>query len=292
MSLMLSLASEATAFHSSTPEPFAMLHRRAVRDTSTEAYGRQNFPRKTSISTRLHYREGIEDPQAVKSSVVSSSSNWWDNLFPSPSDSVNEQDSVDEYLEFLDRRYNRLHEEREEKPFSAINWLLQEPEESEVVVASQQQKDDALYVLGVAGLASQKLLQKHPQLSAEQGPKLKEATSVSIEALDAIATSADGITFGNLVIRKLLVPLVKVLYFVNRRKQIFLNVQSRRARQLIGKAARTTLRTVVYGPVKAIEAILDIGGGRSNVISTLAIASTMFLLMRPLIQAVVTESPV
>jgi hypothetical protein len=292
LSLMLSLASKATAFQSSTREPFALLHRGAVRDTSTEVYGRQNYPRKTLTSTRLQYRDGNEDPQAVKPSFITS--RWWNGIFSSQSDSVNEQDGVDDYLEFLDKRYNRLHEVKEEKPFSAINWLLQSPGKEGDILPSQQEKEDALYVLGVAGLASQKLLQKHPHLNADKEVStLKEATPVPIEALDAFAASAEDVTYGHLMIKKVLVPLVKLLYFAHCRKQIFLNVQYQRTRHFVGKAAKTAIRALFYGPTKALEVILEIGGGKANVVSTLAIASTLFLLTRPLMmQAVVTEGSI
>jgi hypothetical protein len=290
LSLILSFASDATAFQSSPREPFALLHRGAVRDTSTEVYGRQNYHRKTSTTTRLQYRDGNEDPQAVKPSWISS--RWWNSIFSSQSDSVNEQDGVDAHLEFLDRRYNRLHEEKEEKPFSAINWLLQGPGKEGDILPSQQEKEDALYVLGVAGLASQKLLQKHPHRADKEVSTLKEATPVPIEAIDALAASAEDVTFGHLLIKKVLVPLVKLFYFVHRRKQIFLNVQYQRARHFVGTAAKTAIRALFYGPSKAFEVILEIGGGKANVVTTLAIASTLFLLTRPLMQAVVTESSI
>eukprot|EP00980_Cylindrotheca_fusiformis_P013935 scaffold3618_cov129-Cylindrotheca_fusiformis.AAC.35 len=275
MSLMLSLASRTSAFYSSTPEPLAMIHREGIRKGASTAQGRQEIS-----TTRLQYRDGSEDIQAVKPSMVSSS--WWDKLFPSQSDSATEQDSVDEYLEFLDRRYNRLHEEGEEKPFSAISWLLEEEESS----PANQQKENALYVLGVAGMASQKFLQKHPHLASEnEESKLKGSKPIRVEALDAIATASEDASFGNLVIKKVLVPLVKVMYFVHRRKQVFFQ----RVRQFSTKTAKMAIRSLVYGPAKAADFILEIGGGKSNIASTLAFVSTICLLLRPLIQAVATE---
>merc|ERR1719464_1231154 len=99
-----------------------------------------------------------------------------------------EQDSVDAYLEFLDKRYRRIHccddyDEEDDsdkkktsiknmkKPFSAMDWLMDGKNKNESSSSNnnnnnnkqeqQRQTDDALYVLGLAGLASQKLLQKH-----------------------------------------------------------------------------------------------------------------------------------
>jgi hypothetical protein len=297
LSLILSLASETSAFDSSPRQPFAMLgSRSSLRDTSIDSYGRQNLPRKASTSTRLQYRDGSDDPTYVKPSFISSK--WWNSLFSSESDTVSEQDNVDEYLEFLDRRYNRLHEEKEQKPFSAIDWLLQGHSSDPETLTSKQQKEDALYVLGVAGLASQKLLQKHPQLSSEHNnddtitTTAVEATTMTIEALNALATSTDEVTFGHLFIKKVLVPFAKLLYFVHRRKQIFLNIQAERSREFTSKVARSTARIVLFGPKTLAKFILEVGGGKPNITSAVALASALVVLARPVFRAVVTEGSV
>ena len=87
---------------------------------------------------------------------------------------------VDNYLEFLDRRYQRLHEEEEPRrdtKFSAWKWLTQGSDDSEPL--KQQKTDDALYVLGVAGLASEKLLQKH-QLPVPESKQQRQEASASM----------------------------------------------------------------------------------------------------------------
>lgn len=91
----------------------------------------------------------------------------------SPALSKDEQ-AVDEYLEFLDRRYRRLHEDRPSNEFANLpssvwKWLHSEDGSSMDNHATSStttsnpatNTEDALYVLGVAGLASKKLLQKH-----------------------------------------------------------------------------------------------------------------------------------
>jgi hypothetical protein len=239
----------------------------------------------------LQYRDGREDPTSMRPSLISSK--WWNGLFSSQADTVSEQDSVDEYLEFLDRRYNRLHEEKEETPFSAIDWLLQGSSSNHEVLASHQQKEDALYVLGVAGLASQKLLQKHPQLSCQEGAIKTITAEVDrkpTEALDAIVAAADDdAPLANLFIKNILIPFAKVLYFVHSRKQMFVNVQVRRARQFASQAVKKTLRTVLYGPQYVSKFILEVGGGKRTIVSTVAFCSALLVLARPIIKAVITE---
>lgn len=275
--------------------------RTRVRDTSTDSYGspKTTNSRQEILSTRLQYRDGNEDPFSARSLV---SYRWWNSLFSSTKSSggpaavdTTEQDTVDDYLEFLDRRYRRLHDEDEKeepKPFSALNWLLQGDDEK--IIASQQQQEDALYVLGVAGLASQKLLQKHPHIPSNNNrPAIQEASSPVIDALDALDASVEESTsLGHIMVRKFLVPFVKLLYFIERRKQMFVNVQMKRARGLIKSAARSSVRALVYGPKNVGNAILEIGGGKRNVVSTFAFATSVVLLAQPVLQAIITESSV
>lgn len=116
-------------------------------------------PSRSSSRTALAYSNGIhntETPTRV---------GFWSNLFPSNRRQVSEQDGVDEYLEFLDRRYNRLRvDEIESSPvrISAWGWLMDDNNKPHPITEKmRKQKNDALYALGVAELASEKLLQKH-----------------------------------------------------------------------------------------------------------------------------------
>jgi len=69
---------------------------------------------------------------------------------------------VDEYLESIDRRYKRVHEnDRSQRSFtSAWAWLAAD-EYSLKEEEKLRNEKDALYVLGLADLASVRLLQKH-----------------------------------------------------------------------------------------------------------------------------------
>ena len=305
LTLMLAFATRATAFNSRSQ--LAMLtSRKSVRDNSRESYEGQTttpFPnsrRTESLSTRLQYKDGNDDSNSPKSII---SYRWWSNLFSSSakSESVGtEQDNVDEYLEFLDRRYRRLHsedEKEEQKPFSALNWLLQGSSDEDELIASRQQQEDALYVLGVAGLASQKLLQKHPQISLNNEDSsqasIEAMSSPVIDALDALDASVEESTsFRQMMVRKVLVPVVKLLYLVDRRKQMFVNVQAKRVRGLMKSVVRSTARTLVYGPMTAAKVFLKVGGGKRNVLSTFTFASTIVLLTRPVLQAMLNEKSV
>ena len=80
-----------------------------------------------------------------------------------------EQRNIDDYLEFLDRRYNRLHSDEtpaemkvENKKAMSLAWnRLFDESQPNTRSLNQSVHEDALYVLGVAELASKRLLQKH-----------------------------------------------------------------------------------------------------------------------------------
>jgi hypothetical protein len=254
--------------------------------------------RSSSVSTRLQYRAGGGDATTLDSSSRVGSG-WWNNIFPSQPEvsKGGEQDVVDEYLKFLDRRYRRLHsdekEEENAKPFSAVSWLLQgSPNHSEVLV-SQQQQEDALYVLGVAGLASEKLLQQH-HLPVETEPK---TATTEREALRPLFTDFIDVTLKNdsasaVFILKVVVPVIRVLYVAQRRKELLVDSQIQRFRSLLSTRAKSVAKSLILGPVTTMKAILEIGGGKKNIAVTLTAVSTALLLLSPVLKAAVTERSV
>lgn len=90
-----------------------------------------------------------------KISVVRSQKNNEHNF----SSQKDDQNIVDEYLESISRRYERIHQnesnnDTSHKGFtSALAWLTAN--------GVNEQNEDALFVLDLAGLASERLLQKH-----------------------------------------------------------------------------------------------------------------------------------
>lgn len=82
------------------------------------------------------------------------------------SDETNQQFVVDKYLESIERRYNRVHQveltddTNQRVLSSAWTWLTAD-ESTFRQEERQRSRDDALYVLGLAELASARLLQKH-----------------------------------------------------------------------------------------------------------------------------------
>lgn len=244
--------------------------------------------RSSIVSTRLQYREGNDE------SSTTSRLKWLNTIFPtSPREEDDEQQSVDEYLEFLDRRYRRLHSsEKEEgpKPFSALGWLKQTSPSRNEIIVSEQQKEDALYVLGVAGLASQKLLQRHHlPVDEDKLPAHLDNTRKTVDFVEADLVQS---TMAGLFIKKIVVPLLRVIYVAQRRKETFVDEQLHRIKKFSSSVIRNAGKTVVHGPVAAVKSALEFGGGKRSLALTFAAAWALFFLLRPIIQAVVTEGAV
>lgn len=97
---------------------------------------------------------------------------------------------LDKYLESIDRRYKRIHQ-RERQNLSdgvgnAWQWLMSGQKTESSVSIEERRKEDAIYVLGLANLASKSLLEKH-QLPI---PKSKIQTqSLQTAAIDIKSTS-------------------------------------------------------------------------------------------------------
>jgi len=96
----------------------------------------------------------------------------------------NSQVRLDDYLESIDRRYKRLHHKELPVPTttmpgftSAWKWLKQgysDESEPQAHSAKDPKEEDALYVLGLAELASADLLQKHHLPVPEAKIKLQQ----------------------------------------------------------------------------------------------------------------------
>lgn len=217
-----------------------------------------------------------------------------------------EQENVDAYLEFLDRRYRRLHcDDKEEekaqtkqqdspnpegaKAFSAMEWLAKGGNgNSDSLVTTRQQQEDALYVLGVAGLASQKLLQKHhlPTSTAiDKVVELKEQIDDAIEVGDANLSVSLKTKANSLVLNTVLLPIIRSIYILQRMKVLLLQIAKQQVTVLATKVANGVFSTFAQGPMSVLSVILGVGGGKRNILRTIAIGYATVLFFRPLMRA-------
>lgn len=257
--------------------------------------------------TRVWYRDGdAEDSSERKknhdsaASTVSSApepTRWWriDSIMKSRDEIPPEQQNIDEYLEFLDRRYNRLHQDEDDYQHNrksqgrvgvntAWNWIFDtSSSESQPQCLHQAMHEDALYVLGVAELASARLLQKHqvnPRRKQSQARVGYEAAVIDINDVDVSSTNEENLdtslTSTN-VNRKLTSGLI-VLKKLQDRKSAFISAQVNSASQVIVRSSSVLLHKILS--IIKVEANFTMK--RLQATSTVALALASVLILRPL----------
>jgi hypothetical protein len=267
-------------------------------------------PRPSShrFATRLNYRDGDEhEPQVRQKETIEDlqdqeAAKWWRSVFqpaPASSHEDEQQQVVDEYLEFLDKRYKRLHEKEKKKPepaakkFSALSWLTADKSDP----ISQQQEEDALYVLGVAELASERLLQKHHGALQQYKRKVpaqetKKDDELVIDAESEPVEDTDVVLDESSKVRKALAFATlpeagrKVLRSVSDRRKALIAYQEKKVVSALLLAFKTTLDA----PVKAARLLWNLGGGKKTIALTVSAFITVFLVVRPVAQAVMSEA--
>jgi len=273
----------------------------------------------TSIRTRLQFSDNASPDTTIESS-------WWRKLFsstsPSPktttssSNAIEEQENVDKYLEFLDRRYRRLHadDEKEQKaqakqsdsqvskPFSALDWLTNGGSiNTEVETTTREQQQDALYVLGVAGLASQKLLQKHhlqatantsheaKLISTDASPSLDKVVELKEQIDDAMevndSTKSLKTKINQVLLNTVLIPVLRVVYLAQRQKQLVVKMVQQSLTSVASQVTGGVVNSLSQGPISMVKTLLNFGGGKRNIVRTMAVGYATIIVFRPLLNA-------
>jgi len=210
---------------------------------------------------------------------------------PEPTQQESKQEKVDEYLEWLDKRYHRLHDEEtkdaQKSKFSAWNWLTEQ--ENKEIVQGKSSNENALYVLGVAELASKRLLKKH-RLPIRDGPPLSTESGVVIEAIATSTPEVLQTEQSSMVAEKTAVsPVVEagtaVVNKVVGSRRAILRYQARK----LSSFFKFVLNSLAKTP-KACAELWKLGGGRKPVTLTLSFAAAFLIVARPIAQAVVRDA--
>jgi hypothetical protein len=134
------------------------------------------------------------------------------------------------------------------------------------------------------GPTSATAVQEHPS-------PIRDASSNQVAA-NSFSESQIGSTIAN----KVILPVVRVLYIIEHRKQLFIRDQVQKLQAglcfMVKSVAKTLIQQIRQGPIKTTKAVLEIGGGKRNVALTFTVAYTVILLLRPMLRVVFTESPV
>ena len=314
VTILLALSSGTMAF---TASPVSMISasegsRTRIHDSSitarsartetsrltTSIWSSRNRP--GSVSTQLSFRDGDEEESAARRAENKEStkklrlkvSNWWDSLLFSNQQSKEDQQQqvVDEYLEFLDKRYHRLHDEIKQKKqkksgrgVSAWDWLRNDNgEDQEKQIAPQPlelntHQDDALYVLGVAELASERLLQKHRILT----PTTPKSKSVVIETSAELVTECEEPKVASQgLFGKIAGPGSCVLDRIRSKERVFQMYK----RVLRTNTIRSRIKSIMTAPLQVVLFIRDLwrtNDSKNTAALTVAALSATFFVVRP-----------
>jgi hypothetical protein len=191
--------------------------------------------------------------------------------------SESDQDRVDEYLEFLDKRYRRLHDDSPKaakNQFSALNWLRGGATDVDTEMISDDQHDNALFVLGVSELASERLLQNlHINLQQEKDAAATQGAANAANVIDVTFAHSSPV---------LVQAGTSVLARIGAARAAFIAFQNRQLERVL----RVSAKAVTVGPVKVASAIWNHGGGKQSIAFTLSVLTTVLLLSVPLVQAI------
>ena len=214
-------------------------------------------------------------------------SGWWATMIQPvivPVGDEAEQRKVDDYLEFLDKRYHRLHDVKESrvvlkpaKAFPVWDWLM-DTSDRESSYDAKQSQDDALFVLGVAELASTRLLQKH---------HIPVEAVLSQPAIDTVAYTVPvkSTTRSGLFGPAPTLVSSSIVDQMRARRRSLIVFQEKQLKRLIA----FSVMLVVNAPSKLThmtKAIWNHGGGKKTIALSLSMLTACFFLLRPVVNGV------
>ena len=254
----------------------------SLASTSVDALSCRVKPvsRSNHIS-RLRYTSGADNEHTLHR--TEGSNGWWNSIF-----SREEPSPADDYLEFLERRYNRiLHDDNDteqqhagsKRGFSVLQWLYEDSEQPEGSShAKHSKEDDALYVLGVANLASKRLLQKH---------HLLDQVAVTRETPESLSKKKSAIDAEILVTptRAVSKPLVGLLHQIALLRQFIIQHETRS----LSSATKFLMRKM-FTTGRACQKLFHMGGAKVTWTVTLAaLAAALSIVIHPLGRAVAAQ---
>jgi hypothetical protein len=283
ITLLLAFSS-ASALSTQRP-PLALKPGSRISDTSSNGF----LPKMRTQSSKLLYAHGDfedddfrrEEHNEAVTGVRTRVSTIWSNIFP-PAKPESEQEVVDEYLEFLNRRYHRLHDEEEansapSKPFSVLNWLT-DTSGKDATYDADKSHDDALFVLGVAELASVQLLQKHHiQVEAVTTDGTVIETEATTFTTDNEHVKYSGL-FGTLPSKLSSKPSTSILHKVKARRRGLIVYQEKQMKRVLA----VSVKTAISAPARlasTAKAVWKHGGGKKTIAMIFSMLTAAFFVL-------------
>ena len=265
-----------------------------LTDETKEQLGQAAAPSSTSDPSSA--AASVEESSALASPPPSSNKNqlsnvfhtWWTAPKTRRAHQIareqrrkrSDQVDLDAYLESIDKRYKRLHgrehrssraqkqQQQQQQTYSnALSWLLA-TEDSSSEAAEQRRQEDGIYVLGLAGLASDRLLQKH-HLPKPKNNKVKSRV-IDISSQQVVVPST---TTTRATTTTITSPSLSLLYSM-KHIQTAMNAVSLHTRNYFLESLRSTGKIMATMPSVINTAI----GGKWAKQAVMALLTAMFAL--------------
>ena len=177
-----------------------------------------------------------------------------------------------------------MHDDDKVAEFNAWNWLGMGGDKNPQagLTPSSQQEENALYVLGVAGLASKKLLQKHHLVSSAQlRAEAQEHAADDCTVVECVAATDH---------EEPKRPRPKVVQLARGAVQS-LSTARRTLHECQNRQLRAAAKVAVRAPASLGRRLFQLGGGQTTVglTATFAVA-LLFVLVKPAAYFVASES--
>ena len=129
----------------------------------------QKLHKQSTAKNLQHHQQQAKEPEHHLSNTFHT---WWTasksrRALAAAQQQESKHVVMDNYLESIDRRYKRLHSHdrkkgrKDSETVSNVAWSFITQTEPNSAVEEQRKQEDAIYVLGLADLASRELLEKH-----------------------------------------------------------------------------------------------------------------------------------
>ena len=148
----------------------------------------------------------------------------------------------------------------------------------------QHNHEDALYVLGVAGLASKKLLQKHhiPIAEASSIPNNEQVQQDASSSFKDGKSKAIDVGFTAIPSTPLTETFVQAFLRVSKSRKAFIRYQSSRI--------RAAFLLLIRGPIQMIRSFWKFGGGKDNIAKTVSITiASVYIVFRMVAYVIANE---
>ena len=179
--------------------------------------------------------------------------------------------------------HRRMHEDDEvAAAFNGWKWLGMGGDRNDAGLTQSQQEENALYALGVAGLASKKLLQKHRVSSERVGAVAERSAPVGSTVVNDVAKAADE-EAKKQSHTKIVHCAYEVVHSVSKARRTLHECQSHQL--------RAAAQVAVRAPITMGRKLFQLGGGEKTVSLTAAVAlALVFVLIKPAVHFVASES--